>query len=86
MIGQWFAFYNDERTHQALKYMPPRQFFAANQAGGYVENATRLRTSPQVQQPQQKGDSHDQEGLIQSVIASRALRVAGVQPGGEAFS
>jgi putative transposase len=86
MIGQWFTFYNDERPHQSLKNQTPRQFFAANQACGYVENATRLRTSPQVQQPQQKGDSHDQEGLIQSVIASRALCVAGVQPGGEAFS
>jgi putative transposase len=84
-IGDWFTFYNNERPHQSLGYQTPRQFFAANQACGYVENATRLRTYPQVQQPQQEGDSHDQEELIQSVIASHALRVE-VQPGCRTFS
>ena len=38
-IGQWFAFYNDERPHQALDYLTPRQFFAANPPCGDVDNA-----------------------------------------------
>lgn len=66
-IGQWFAFYNDERPHQSLDYLTPRQFFAAAQACAYVDNASAfaeasarrgaLPTSTQAQQPQQKGDS-----------------------------
>lgn len=85
-IGQWFAFYNDERPHQSLDYQTPRQFFAANQPCAYVDNASALPTSTQVQQPQQKGDSHTKEELILSVIASRALRVASVEPGAGTFS
>ena len=85
-IGQWFTFYNDERPHQALDYLTPRQFFAANQPCAYVDNARALPTSTQAQQPQQKGDSHVQEELILSVIASHALRVEAVQPRGETFS
>jgi putative transposase len=85
-IGQWFAFYNNERPHQSLKYQTPRQFFEATRACAYVDNARALPTSTQVQQPQQKGDSHDHEELIQSVIASHASRVEVVQPGAETFS
>jgi len=85
-IGQWFKFYNGERPHQSLDYLTPRQFFAANQAYAYVDNASALPTSTQAQQLQQEGDSHDQEELILSVIASRALRVGGDQPGCETFS
>jgi putative transposase len=85
-IGQWFAFYNDERPHQSLNYLTPRQFFAASPACAYVDNASALPTSTQAQQPQQKGDSHDKEDLILSVIASRALRAEAVQPGCGAFS
>jgi putative transposase len=81
MIGQWFAFYNDERPHQSLDYLTPRQFFAANQACAYVDNASALTTSTQAQQPQQEGDSHVQEELILSVIASRVLRAGIGQPG-----
>jgi len=81
-IGQWFTFYNDERPHQSLNYLTPRQFFTANQACAYVDNARALTTSTQAQQPQpENGDSHDQEELILSVIASHALRVEVVQPG-----
>ena len=80
-IGKWFTFYNDERPHQALDYLTPRQFFAAARACGYVDNVSALPTSPQAQQPQQKADSHDQEDLIQSVIASRPMRAGVVQPG-----
>ncbi len=85
-IGQWFTFYNNERPHQSLNYQTPRHFFEATRACVDVDNARALPTSTQVQQPQQKGDSHDQEELIQSVIASHALRVEVVQPGAETFS
>jgi len=85
-IGQWFTFYNDARPHQSLKYQTPRQFFEATRACAYVDNARALPTSTQAQQPQQKGDSHDQKELIQSVIASHALRVEAVQPRAETFS
>ena len=85
-IGQWFTFYNDARPHQSLKYQTPRHFFEATRACAYVDNARALPTSTQAQQPQQKGDSHDQKELIQSVIASHALRVEAVQPRAETFS
>ena len=55
-IGAWLDFYNDERKHQALGYHTPSQIFAANQACGYVHNASALHTSPQAQQPQQERD------------------------------
>jgi putative transposase len=85
-IGQWFKFYNDERPHQSLKYQTPCQFFAANLACAYVDNASALPTSTQAQQLQQEGYSHDQEELILSAIASRALRGGGDQPGCGTFS
>ena len=85
-IGQWFAFYNDERPHQSLKNLTPLQFFAANQPCAYVDNASALPTSTQVPQPQPKGDSHEKEELILSVIASRALRADIGQPGRGTFS
>ena len=80
-IGNWFAFYNDERPHQALNYSTPQQFFATNNACAYVDNARALTTSTQAQQPPQMEDSPDQKDLIQSVIASRAIRREAVQPG-----
>ena len=81
-IGKWFRFYNDERPHQALDYLTPRQFFAAaTPVDMWTTQERALPTSPQAQQPQQKADSHDQEELIQSVIASRAVRAGVVQPG-----
>jgi putative transposase len=79
-IGKWFAFYNEERPHQALDYLTPQQFFAANLACAYVDNARALPTSTQAQQ-QRKDDSHGQEDLIRSVIASRAVPREAVQPG-----
>jgi putative transposase len=95
-IGQWFTFYNNERPHQSLTYQTPRHFFEATRACAYVDNASAfakatarqgaLPTSTQAQQPQQKGDSHDQEELILSLIASHALRVEAVQPRAETFS
>jgi putative transposase len=80
-IGNWFAFYNDERPHQALNYSTPQQSFAANNACAYVDNARALTTSTQAQQPPQREDSPDQKDLIQSVIASHAMRRETVQPG-----
>jgi putative transposase len=80
-IGNWFAFYNDERPHQALNYSTPQQFFATNNACAYVDNARALTTSTQAQQPPQMEDSPDQKDLIQSVIASHAMRRETVQPG-----
>ncbi len=81
-IGKWFRFYNDERPHQALNYLTPRQFFAAaTPVDMWTTQERALPTSPQAQQPQQKADSHDQEKLILSVIASRAVRAGVVQPG-----
>jgi putative transposase len=85
-IGRWFTFYNNERPHQSLDYQTPRHFFEANQACAYVDNASALPTSTQAQQPQQEGDSHDEEELILSAIASRALRVEVLQPGCGTFS
>ncbi len=81
-IGKWFTFYTDERPHQALDYLTPRQFFAAaTPVDMWTTQERALPTSPQAQQPQQKADSHDQEELILSVIASRAVRAGVVQPG-----
>jgi putative transposase len=80
--GKWFSFYNDERPHQALNYLTPRQFFAAaTPVDMWTTQERALPTFPQAQQPQQKTDSHDQEELILSVIASRAVRAGLVQPG-----
>jgi putative transposase len=39
-IGGWFAFYNDERPHQALGYRTPRAVFEAT-ANNHVDNARR---------------------------------------------
>jgi putative transposase len=85
-IEQWFTFYNDERPHQSLNYLPPRQFFTATRACGYVDKASPCRTSPQAQQPQQKGVEHDQEELILSLVASRTVRVGTDQQGARTFS
>jgi putative transposase len=80
-INDWFILYNEDRPHQSLKYLTPREFFAANQPCAYVDNASALPTSTQVQQPQQKGDSHEQKDLIQCSIASPAMRAEAVQQG-----
>jgi putative transposase len=81
-IGKWFKFYNDERPHQSLNYLTPRQFLAANPpVEMWTTQESALPTSPQAQQQQQKEDSHDQKGLIQSVIASRITSAGVVQPG-----
>ena len=39
-IGGWFAFYNDERPHQALDYRTPRAVFEET-ANNHVDNARR---------------------------------------------
>jgi putative transposase len=80
-IGKWFKFYNDERPHQALNYHTPRQFLAAaTPVDMWTTQQRALPTCPQAQQPQQN-DSHDQEGLVHSIVVSRTKRADVVQPG-----
>jgi putative transposase len=67
-IGSWITFYNAERKHQALGYCTPNQIFAATRACGYVENATRLHTSPQAQQQPTEKDSHHVRKVVGSGI------------------
>jgi putative transposase len=62
-IGAWLAFYNDERPHQALDYLTPREVFEAARTCGYVDNApialrstSALPTYPQVQQQKRSID------------------------------
>ena len=38
-IGEWLAFYNDERPHQALDYRTPREIFEG-EACAHVDNAS----------------------------------------------
>ena len=45
-LGEWLAFYNDERPHQSLEYRTPREIFEAV-ACEYVDNASAsLRDAP----------------------------------------
>ena len=51
-IGAWFAFYNNERPHQALDYRTPSQVFEQARAYGHVDNATGVDHMPTVGQQQ----------------------------------
>ena len=56
-IGEYFAFYNEQRLHQALGYRAPMAVWregAAPGAHGHVDNACALTTCPQAQQNQQQ--------------------------------
>jgi putative transposase len=65
-IGEWIAFYNEHRLHQALRYRAPMAVFrdgSAAGARGHVDNAPTakpnplsraLTTCPQEEQKQQK--------------------------------
>lgn len=53
-IGGWLNFYNDERLHQALGYLTPREVFETSAPDGYVDNASALTTSPQAHHQQQE--------------------------------
>jgi putative transposase len=45
-LGEWLAFYNDERPHQSLEYRTPREIFEGV-ACEYVDNASAsLRDAP----------------------------------------
>ena len=56
-IGEYFAFYNEQRLHQALGYRPPMAVWregAPPDPYGHVDNARALTTCPQADQnPQQ---------------------------------
>jgi len=77
-IGAWFAFYNDERPHQALDYRTPHEVFAGVVACGHVDKASAslcaalaLPTCPQAQQQQEK-DSNDQPIVVGIGVVSLA--------------
>jgi putative transposase len=63
-IGGWLSFYNDERLHQALGYLTPREVFETSAAYGYMDNASALTTSPQAHHQQQERDSMELEKAL----------------------
>ena len=63
-IGGWLTFYNDERLHQALGYLTPREMFEAPGTRGYVDNASALTTSPPAHHQQEKGYSIELEKAL----------------------
>lgn len=48
-IGAWINFYNEECLHQSLEYKTPAEIFYMSSSYGYVHNATRCTTYPQLQ-------------------------------------
>lgn len=50
VIGEWIAFYNDERPHSALDGATPAEVYAAARPVDMMDKACALPTSPQAQQ------------------------------------
>ncbi len=63
-IGGWLNFYNDDRLHQALGYLTPREMFETSEPCGYVDNASALTTSPQAHHQRQERDSIELETTL----------------------
>jgi putative transposase len=63
-ISGWLNLYNDERLHQALGYLTPREVFETSAPDGYVDNASALTTSPQAHHQQQERDSIELEKAL----------------------
>ena len=63
-IGGWLNFYNDERLHQALGYLTPREVFEMPAPYGYVDNANALTTSPQAHHQQPERDPIELEKAL----------------------
>jgi len=57
-IGEYFAFYNEQRLHQAHRYRAPmvvwREAMADDRAVDMTDNASALTTCPQAGQKQQQ--------------------------------
>ena len=56
-IAEYFAFYNEQRLHQALGYRAPMAAWREGgppTAYGHVDNASALTTCPQADQNQQQ--------------------------------
>ena len=63
-IGGWLNFYNDDRLHQALGYLTPREMFETSAPCGDVDNASALTTSPQGHHRWQERDSIELETAL----------------------
>ena len=62
-IGDWLAFYNDDRPHQALGYLTPRAVFEAVASCAYVDNVAAVLMDPCALSTSTQAQ-HEQESII----------------------